>query len=732
MSSSHLASVERGLQRGYAAMVVLFSLAWVFALPVGPGPVTGLLVVWAVQTHRAWHTRLGPPDVLVMGATTVAVYAAMSPDLIASLPAGARVQPAVTVVALAAGLLGRGIAAPVVAGAAAAYVIAFAPHDGLGSALDGLWPLLATTVAAGVTPALLRRAATNADRAHDATTRARLGEAHAEGRRAAHREFQRTLHDDVNAALRAVAVGVRADLVRQSCAAALLALTRTAPQEPDAFVDLSEALAGVGRTVRTPVDVTAETGVVVPGAVASAVLAATGEALRNVDFHARATLAVVRLRRRADGVEVTVRDDGIGLGATRPDAVGLTRSVVDRMADVGGHATIGPAPGRGVVVTLIWAPPRITPPSDRSDHLLALAVGEVRAPLATVCAPFVVGILATAIIHAGDGPAMGWLVAWYVPVIGATAALIAVADRGPSRLVTLTTGFATVGWVAVALLFVPADALSGYASWPIGAVTPLLTVLAIVRPLWESLVAWAAEVLLVCGYVLAGPLELRTFADLLPAVCAPLYGLLMGGMIALTIRRLGRVIERERAERLAIVVGHAGRAARAALRRRRAADIGARLTPFLTSVVTGAAAVEDTVVRGTARRLEQLARDELHLPGVLDDRTRELLAESRERGCAVTLIADPDAIDVPPSVTRALHAVLVHCRTPEELTLSVYHHDTGLQVSVVVAPGDPGHRDGLATVLREWTPTIVGTEDASWVELRMPAAGVPDFEDYSR
>jgi signal transduction histidine kinase len=55
-------------------------------------------------------------------------------------------------------------------------------------------------------------------------------------------------------------------------------------------------------------------------------------------------------------VEIAVADDGVGFD---PDAVGAHRfglalSVLDRMAAVGGCATVESAPGRGTVVRLRW------------------------------------------------------------------------------------------------------------------------------------------------------------------------------------------------------------------------------------------------------------------------------------------------------------------------------------------------------------------------------------------
>ena len=65
---------------------------------------------------------------------------------------------------------------------------------------------------------------------------------------------------------------------------------------------------------------------------------------------------VVRAATRPDGVSVTIRDHGKGFALdSSPAGFGLTRSVVDRMQEVGGTAEVWSEPGRGTRVTL-WVP----------------------------------------------------------------------------------------------------------------------------------------------------------------------------------------------------------------------------------------------------------------------------------------------------------------------------------------------------------------------------------------
>ena len=90
-------------------------------------------------------------------------------------------------------------------------------------------------------------------------------------------------------------------------------------------------------------------------ATTEAVVGAVAEAVANVGKHARAHRAVVFAQREDDGsVFVSVRDDGDGFdpAAVPADRQGIARSVVGRLADVGGRAEVDSRPGQGTEVRL--------------------------------------------------------------------------------------------------------------------------------------------------------------------------------------------------------------------------------------------------------------------------------------------------------------------------------------------------------------------------------------------
>jgi signal transduction histidine kinase len=89
-------------------------------------------------------------------------------------------------------------------------------------------------------------------------------------------------------------------------------------------------------------------------AAGEALVAATREALRNAARHAGGAPIVVFAELEPGGVEVFVRDDGVGF---EPDGVpserrGIRDAIVGRMAAAGGSATVESAPGEGTEVAL--------------------------------------------------------------------------------------------------------------------------------------------------------------------------------------------------------------------------------------------------------------------------------------------------------------------------------------------------------------------------------------------
>jgi signal transduction histidine kinase len=103
-----------------------------------------------------------------------------------------------------------------------------------------------------------------------------------------------------------------------------------------------------------------------PAAVELAALRIVQEAVMNVRRHAAASECIVSLREGADGLEVTIVDDGRGLPAHRHDGVGL-RSMRERAEEVGGILRVRRRRERGTIVEAVL-PVRAAPAAVAIDR----------------------------------------------------------------------------------------------------------------------------------------------------------------------------------------------------------------------------------------------------------------------------------------------------------------------------------------------------------------------------
>lgn len=224
--------------------------------------------------------------------------------------------------------------------------------------------LLASAVGGAGCRILARRVDASAaelarSREADAALRARHRTAH---RRARH------LHDVALNRLLALSRPGQHDTVelRRQCADAATAIHLGAEVRVCAdgsvrdVVDAAAARAGIAVTVRGS---SAPWG---PAPVLDALAGALDAILVNAARHSgrvHAWIDVVRNAPAASGWSVTVRDDGIGFdpAAVPADRLGLRRSVVDRLADVGGAVDVVSRRGHGTAVTLCWPRPAGAP-----------------------------------------------------------------------------------------------------------------------------------------------------------------------------------------------------------------------------------------------------------------------------------------------------------------------------------------------------------------------------------
>ena len=181
----------------------------------------------------------------------------------------------------------------------------------------------------------------------------------------AQHEANSFIHDHILSALIAVANGLpdRAAL-RGSARQALDSLSaETAVASPVATRTLLNDVAGrvgvMAGDIRTDVVLSREHEI--PPEVAQAITEATLEAVRNSLHHAGDDAAVTRtvtLTSDACGISIEVSDNGCGFdpAVAGRGRHGVSGSIIARMQDVGGRATVDSAPGEGACVTLRWRP----------------------------------------------------------------------------------------------------------------------------------------------------------------------------------------------------------------------------------------------------------------------------------------------------------------------------------------------------------------------------------------
>ena len=189
----------------------------------------------------------------------------------------------------------------------------------------------------------------------------------------------------------------------------------TAADESDAPARVSELLAALTRRLR----VIGGDDVVIcdsitqdldlPPEAARALIDAAAEALRNSLAHAAGpdrgpVTRTASLRSDADGVTITVSDDGRGFDPEHTGTIrhGVSGSIIARMRDAGGEARIDSSSGAGTTVTLSWSARTATTTPSASPLSLASCLETPEARAIVVCV-FVMYILITLIeVQAGS------------------------------------------------------------------------------------------------------------------------------------------------------------------------------------------------------------------------------------------------------------------------------------------------------------------------------------------
>ena len=151
-----------------------------------------------------------------------------------------------------------------------------------------------------------------------------------------------------------------ADTVRSQARSEAILLRRAISGGRDEVVGLAKAIQDIadfttagGMHVELAL---VDTSVEVSSDASSALLGALREALTNAAKHAGVQQVLVNLTSDELGVRLIVRDRGVGFDqSTDTKGFGLKNSIVARLAEVNGVATVESTPGQGTKITL-WAP----------------------------------------------------------------------------------------------------------------------------------------------------------------------------------------------------------------------------------------------------------------------------------------------------------------------------------------------------------------------------------------
>ncbi|MGV8908717.1 MAG: ATP-binding protein [Propionicimonas sp.] len=740
-SRSYRIGVESGLSWAYAALTFGFATTWVVtAVPargqIGPG-LWAALAAYVVLTGfggwRAARLRLGHWDVTAMAVVAVALQMAWTRELEVVIAPGQRCMVTTAVVVGAVTFAASGRRVVLVVTAVSAQLLADWVGVGLLTALGGMWPVAAAGIAIVVCVPVLREAAGRADAAADELQRVSVKAAGQGAQQQARRDIQGVLHDDVVPALRAVSLPeVTQSEARQAAKGAVAAIERSpaasddrAPCDLTRFVRDLDPVPGTVTTIQSAEDLS------VAGDIARAVTAAAAEVLRNIARHAHASHVRVVLEEDGDGFVLTIEDDGVGFrpAAAMSRSHGLRYSVVRRMEDVGGRADVTSAPGRGTTVRLAWQSVftdlrrELTRP-----ERVAAGIDDVRRPLAAVCLPYLAMSGGFAIWYTIDGQLPGWLLVWFAGLCMLTLTLLARAHTELSgAMVSAALGYGVAGTI-ISLSVLPPGALHHYSSWSLGAIAPLLALVAVVRPIWEAGAALFVTQMTIAVAALAGLSGQGQWTDQLAAVAptglSTVTPVVLGLVIGQAVLRLGDVVTLANNDRSMRAAAESARGARDSVHQRRLVDLNEEILPFLRGVADAVVTSGRADVREHARMLEHAARDELHIPGVLDPTARELLRRARAGGCVVTIQTGGADIQSPALVRDVLVAALASGAPPRELVLSLAQGEQGEQGAKVNLVTVPGSTDRAAALQRRFADVISmldSTPEATWAELSVPA-----------
>ena len=509
----------------------------------------------------------------------------------------------------------------------------------------------------------------------DARRRALLIRLRTDASRArARRRADNFIHDRILSVLKTVPATPAGAAQLRAGAREALADLDTAAAEPDAPVRSSELLAALTRRLRTigGDDVVISDSITqdldLPPEAARALVDAAAEALRNSLTHAAGPdrgpiMRTAALRSDADGITITVSDDGRGFD---PELAPISRhgvsgSIIARMRDAQGQARIDSSPGAGTTVTLSWNPRTTTAesptgPCARTDP----GAGRAQAAVPTARAPAVAPLSLTSSMEARTPR----IIVVCIVVLYALVTLLEMRAGSYRRLAPVIAGLLAIGLAALALikrwpghripvreaaLVVAAAGVAnvlvlfqidfagwpGYAAWCLGAGAAVCCgLIARERPRQ----AWAGLALIIA---VIGIWTLNTGREpiiIITLGAGQLFPLLIWHLTArISIDITARTAASEAAG-AEITAQRRAHQESETLMRQAMTSVRRRVEPLLTAIADGAPITAG--MRTRARMLEAELRDERRAPFFTGTRVITAARVARARGIDVILLDD--------------------------------------------------------------------------------------------
>ena len=466
----------------------------------------------------------------------------------------------------------------------------------------------------------------------------------------ARRRTDNFIHDHILSVLKTVPATPAGVAQLRAGAREALADLSTAADESDAPARPSELLAALTRRLRAigGDDVVICDSITqdfdLPPEAARALIDAAAEALRNSLAHAAGPdqegriARTAMLRSDADGVTVTVSDDGRGFDPEHTGTIrhGVSGSIIARMRDAGGEARIDSSPGAGTTVTLSWSAPTATTTTGTSPLSLASCLETPEAQTIVVCI-FILYVLITLLeVRAGSYRHLAPVIAGLLAIGLAALALL---KRRPGYSLPARTAalVAAAAGVADALIIFQIDFAGwpSYTSWCIGASSVLCCGL-IVRERPRQ--AWAGLLLIITVigvWTLATGRNPITIFALGSGQFSTLLIWHSTARISIAITARTAASEAAGAE---ITARRRAHQESETLMRQAMASVRRRVGPLLTAIAEGAPITAG--MRTRARMLEVELRDERRAPFFTDTRVIESARAARTRGIDVILLDD--------------------------------------------------------------------------------------------